>query len=123
MPIGTFKSANGDVLNPRTTSDAVSVSVENATYSLTDIITALDKDPVEVVSESRDNVIAASENYTVPEYVVGTNNLSVYYDGLKCEAGSDGTYTEVGNEGETSTLIQFNDEIATDVQLIFRVSR
>lgn len=123
MPIGTFKSSSGDVLNPRTISDAISISVENESYSLTDVINVLMNDPTEVISESRDSIISAGNSYTVPEYVVGTSNLSVYYDGLKLIEGSNGTYTEVGTENSTSTTIQFNDDIATDVQLIFRVSR
>ena len=52
--------------------------------------------------------IPQNTNYTIPfSYIVGSNDLSVYYEGVLCVKGKD--YIEVGTAGEESTTIQLKD--------------
>ena len=50
--------------------------------------------------------ISASTNYTVPfTYVVGTNDFTIYYEGVRLVRGTH--FKEIGNSGANSTTIQF----------------
>lgn len=52
--------------------------------------------------------IAQNTDYTIPfSYIVGSNDLSVYYEGVLCIKEKD--YIEVGTVGEESTTIQLKD--------------
>lgn len=75
-------------------------------------------------ANERTAVISKNKNYTVPSYIVGKNNLSVYIGGLKGLVGTDVNkhlYKEVGSSGATSTTIQFLDDIPIEHDLIFEV--
>lgn len=69
-----------------------------------------------LVSSSRSSVITKGSSFTVPEYTVGSGNLQVFYDGLLCVEGEDAQYIET-----SSTSITFNDDIATDVEIVVLV--
>lgn len=56
--------------------------------------------------------IATNDAKTVPSYIVGSNSLQVFIDGIKCTRGI--TFEEVGTVGSTSTSIKFLDDISTD---------
>lgn len=73
-------------------------------------------------ANSREEVVGAGENFTVPEYVVGSNTLKVYWNGLLCIAGANNTYQykEVGTTGSKSTVIQFWDDVTKDVEIYVR---
>lgn len=96
-------------------------TVNDVTYSLNDLVTALVTDPVEQVSNSRDADIEANVAYTVPEYVVGCGNIAIYLDGVRVFAGADNDFVEVGSDNEFSTAIQFNKAVAKDTQIVARV--
>ena len=81
--------------------------------------------PVEVVSspDTRAEAIQAGADYPVPAYVVGTRQLQVWLDGVKCDPGNDGavaTYLEVGEDGAVSTVIRWHDSIPTHVGICVR---
>lgn len=63
-----------------------------------------------LTSVDRDAVLTAGAAFTVPEYEVGSGNLSVYWNGLLCAYGA--TYSEL-----TSTSIAFADDVPTDVEI------
>ena len=46
--------------------------------------------------------------FTTPQYVVGSNTLQVYVNGIKQVQGAAYSYTEVGTAGQNSTSITFN---------------
>lgn len=69
-----------------------------------------------LVSTSRESVITKGTSFTVPEHTVGSGNLQVFYDGLLCREGADAQYIET-----SSTSITFNDDIATDVEIVILV--
>ena len=73
-------------------------------------------------ANSREEVVEAGTNFTVPEYVVGSNTLEVFWNGLLCIAGADNTYQykEVGTTGSKSTVIQFWDDVKQDVEIYAR---
>ena len=104
---------------------AVSGTVKNVDGSADiTISTVMGGDSASLLSpaNSRENVIEAGTNFTVPEYVVGTNTLEVYWNGLLCLAGADNTYQykEVGTTGSKSTVIQFWDDVKQDVEIYAR---
>lgn len=111
---GTLKQKDGTPVYLNT-----ALKIDGATYSLNDVITELLKIPVEQVSNSRASDITSGDTYTVPEYVVGCNNLAVYLDGVRAFAGID--FTEAGDVDTLSTTITFNNSIAKDVQIVARV--
>lgn len=123
MITGTFKQKNGTELGPRTQAKSVLVQIGDDTYTLAEVLSAIMQDPVESVSASRDEDIAANTDYTVPEYIVGCANISVYLNGLKVSCGSNGGFVEVGTQDSLSTTIQFLDTVAKDVEIIVRVGR
>lgn len=69
-----------------------------------------------LISPSRESVITKGTSFNVPEYTVGSGNLQVFYDGLLCREGADAQYIET-----SSTSITFNDDIATDVEIVVLV--
>ena len=73
-------------------------------------------------ANSREEVVEAGTNFTVPEYVVGSNTLEFFWNGLLCIAGADNTYQykEVGTTGSKSTVIQFWDDVKQDVEIYAR---
>lgn len=72
---------------------------------------------------TREAVIAAREDFTVPEYTVGGCRLEVFLDGLRCVRGETeaAQYAEVGAKGETSTIIRWHDDIPADCDIHVRV--
>jgi hypothetical protein len=56
----------------------------------------------EVISEKIENLSI----YTVPEYVVGSGQLLLYYNGILCIPGRENQYAEISNENEISIKIQ-----------------
>ena len=55
--------------------------------------------------------LAAGTVFTVPQYTVGAKKLTVYLDGLLCDAGENGLYLETGAAGSKSTTITLNDAL------------
>lgn len=53
------------------------------------------------------SAIAGNEDCTVYSYIVGKNEMSIFYEGTLLIKGEH--YIEVGQEGEESTTIQFKD--------------
>lgn len=75
-------------------------------------------------ASTRSGNIAASTNYTVPSYVVGSGHLKVYLDGVLCTGGTDAdtcTYKEVGTSGSASTLIRFYQDIPATMDVLVTV--
>ena len=72
---------------------------------------------------TRGAVIAAREDFTVPEYSVGGCRLEVFLDGLRCVCGETDAaqYTEVGSTGTQSTIIRWHDDIPADYDILVRV--
>lgn len=118
---GTLKTKDGTPVYLHSALTGASVTVDGKEYSITDIVTALVKAPVEQVSNSRDADIEANVAYTVPEYVVGCGNIAIYLDGVRVFAGADNDFVEVGTTGAVSYKVQFNKSVAKDVQIVARV--
>ena len=55
--------------------------------------------------------LAAGTAFTVPQYTVGGKKLTVYLDGVLCDAGAAGLYLETGAVGSKSTTITLNDTL------------
>ena len=56
--------------------------------------------------------ISANTNYTVPfTYIVGTNDFTIYYEGIRLVRGTH--FKEIGNNGANSTTIQFLYDVPT----------
>ena len=116
MAFGTLKKKDGTPIYLNSV-----YTVDRTDYPLSTVVYQLSRDPVQTISESRSEVLAAGTEYTVPEYVVGHNNLEVYLDGVRLFAGANGGYTEVGYKGFKSTTIKFSADVAADVQIVARV--
>lgn len=84
----------------------------------------------------REGVLADGSQYDVPEYVVGSGQLKVFLDGILCMCAGvynstgttvsdtpEGTYFEVGQNGNASTTIKWNNStgIATDIEIFVAV--
>ena len=65
---------------------------------------------------SRSAAIEAGSQFSVPQYEVGSVALEVFLDGVACMIGEQ--YAEVGSQGQTSTQITWNIEIATDRDIL-----
>lgn len=81
--------------------------------------------PTLAVSQSREAIVKANTNYTVPAYVVGNHGLQIFLDGVLCVAGTDAstcTYKEIGAAGSSSTTIQFLQDIPVDIEITARVN-
>jgi hypothetical protein len=64
--------------------------------------------------------LPAGADFTVPGYVVGSGKLRVYLLGLLCQAGGGEPcqqYREVGQAGEASATIQFNDTLSVGMDV------
>lgn len=120
---GTFKTKNGEPVSAITLAESVKVTLEKGEYSLADVLSILAQDPIESVDAGRDADIAAGTEYTVPQYVVGCSNISVYLDGLKVSCGTGGGFVEVGTTNTVSTAIKFNSAVPKEVEIIVRVGR
>ncbi len=72
---------------------------------------------------TREGIIAAGEDFTVPPYNVGEHRLEVFLDGLRCVCGETDAaqYTEVGSTGTQSTIIRWHDDIPADCDILVRV--
>ena len=72
---------------------------------------------------TREGIIAAGEDFTVPEYTFGGHRLEVFLDGLRCVAGAaeNAQYAEVGKTGTRSTIIRWHDDIPVDYDILVRV--
>lgn len=60
--------------------------------------------------------VTSSQNVTVPTYIVGSNAINIYVDGVLCQRGSD--FVEVGSAGAESTTIQFTSDISSEYDII-----
>ena len=61
---------------------------------------------------TRPSTIAANDRFDLPAtYIVGSNGLEVYVDGILCYAGASQQYVECGQDGDSSDYIRFNDDI------------
>ena len=67
---------------------------------------------------SRSAAIEAGSQFSVPQYEMGSVALEVFLDGVACMIGEQ--YAEVGSQGQTSTQITWNIEIATDRDILVR---
>ncbi|PWL59090.1 MAG: hypothetical protein DBY37_10690 [Desulfovibrionaceae bacterium] len=72
---------------------------------------------------TREEVVVAGADFTVPEYMVGAHRLEVFLDGLRCVCGETDAaqYTEVGSTGTQSTIIRWHDNIPADCDILVRV--
>jgi hypothetical protein len=61
------------------------------------------------------------EEITTPPYIVGSDQLLVFYDGLLCIKGGENQYTEIGQEGEESTKIKFHFTCKPEEEITFIV--
>jgi len=92
----------------------------NATYRqidanfaqiLGDMETLSEATPVVARSDSRPADIAAGADYAVPVHKVGSGQLVVFVEGLRCFAGVE--YTDV-----SETVIRFTSAIPKDFQIV-----
>lgn len=67
-----------------------------------------------VTSDSRSGVLTAGTAWAVPEHTVGSNELAVYIQGLRCTAGVE--YTDA-----SSTTITFTSDIPATFSLAAEV--
>jgi hypothetical protein len=76
--------------------------------------------PVELYSGggTRENDLGVNATFTVPQYKVGANQLSVYWNGLRCV--KDQQYQEVGNAGANSTTIKLLFKLMKSASLFIR---
>lgn len=118
---GILKSKDGNPIWPETVAASVTVDVEGEQYPLDAVLTALDTDPVEAFSASREKDLPAGTTYAVPQYIVGASHISVFLSGLKCALGVD--FNEVGVAGEPSTSITFTESMDRDTSILARVGR
>jgi hypothetical protein len=67
-----------------------------------------------------ENKINNGDEITVPQYMVGKNQLLFFYLGVLCAPGNENQYTEVGNDGDFSTklAIHFDCNIGDDIAFI-----
>ena len=72
---------------------------------------------------TREGIIAAETDFTVPPYNVGEHRLEGFLDGLLCVCGSaeNAQYAEVGKTGTQSTIIRWHDDIPADYDILVRV--
>jgi hypothetical protein len=54
---------------------------------------------------------------TVPKYIVGANQLLVFFDGLLCVIGEENQYIEIGDITTESDKIQFKFEMDKDEEI------
>ena len=118
---GILKSKDGNPIWPETVAASVTVDVEGEQYPLDAVLTALDTDPVEAFSASREKDLPAGTTYAVPQYIVGASHISVFLSGLKCAQGAD--FVEVGALGEPSTTITFTHIVDKNMSILVRVGR
>ena len=78
------------------------------------------KESIHSAPGERTETILAGSEYTVPEYIVGSRNLEVYLDQYPCIEGINGTYTEVGDPLTRSTKIVWNDDIASEYDILIK---
>lgn len=72
----------------------------------------------ESLAGTRENIILAGEKFVLPaEYIVGTDSLRVYLDGIRCYEGEDKQYVEAGTPGATSNYIRWNDDIGPEYDI------
>jgi len=72
------------------------------------------------LSGTRQAAVAANADFTVPDYVVGSDTLCVYLDGIACNKGE--SYAEIGQAGSLSHLIHFLQTIPTTMDILVRVN-
>jgi hypothetical protein len=67
------------------------------------------------------SALASGANITVGSYVVGSNKLMVWFDGVFCDLGSDNQYTEVGTAGASSTTIKIGFDVPAGSVISYRI--
>lgn len=120
MITGSFKLKDGTEL--KTHAESVVVTVDGEKYPLSEVLEALLQDPVETV-EVAESDIEPETAYTVPQYIVGCGNISVFLNGMKLACGDSGGFVEVGDKDTTSTTINFNAAVPSGTEIIVRVGR
>ena len=65
--------------------------------------------------------VTAGSGFVVPSFFVGSNRLSVFYNGSRCCPGEDNQYIEEGVAGEESQSIQFNFDLAIGDTVLLEV--
>lgn len=72
---------------------------------------------------TREEVVVAGADFTVPPYIVGGHRLEIFLDGLLCAAGAaeNAQYAEVGKTGTQSTIIRWHEDIPADSDILVRV--
>jgi hypothetical protein len=63
--------------------------------------------------------IAVNDAVTVPQYIVGSNRLQLFFMGLLCQSGADESYVEVGIDNQTSTSIQILFPVPAGSRLVY----
>lgn len=71
----------------------------------------------------RTETIRAGERFAVPEYQVGAERLEVRLDGIVCFEGEKAQYKEVGEVGELSRWIVWNDDIEPWHEILIKAPR
>lgn len=83
------------------------------------INTTITTPPTRNYSVSREADLAANTNFTVDSYIVGSNSLTVWLNGLRCQNGVD--FNEIGTVGQASTAIQFVDIVTSDICIAWSI--
>ena len=77
--------------------------------------------PASPATKRQDTVLVSSMangvSFSVPAYIVGSNKLTIYLDGVLCDSGASGLYLEQGTIGNTSTTIKTNDVLLAGREL------
>lgn len=120
MILGSFKLKDGTEL--KTHAASVVVTVDGDKYSLSEVLEALLQDPVETAEVAESDIEPATA-YTVPQYIVGCGNISVFLNGMKLACGVSGGFVEVGDQDAASTTINFNAAVPSGTEIIVRVGR
>ena len=101
-------------------------AIDVATQSIAGLMSAEDKEKLDGIEpgagsdvvrliHNQTAALAANANFTVPQYIVGSNKLRIWLLGARCYEGTNTTihqYVEVGTAGAASTTIQFNFALA-----------
>lgn len=81
------------------------------------------RDTLHSPAGTRPGVLRAGEPFAVPEYTVGADRLEIRLDGIPCLPGEAAQYMEVGEAGEQSCHIAWNDDIDASFDILIRAPR
>lgn len=121
--VGTAMKNRAPLESPALTGTPTAPTADKDTNTTQIATTAFVQTAVSSVAVTRSETvlttpITAGASVTVPAYTVGAMTINVYVNGIKCRRGD--TFSEVGNAGEQSTSITFNDAVAEgyDVEVV-----